>query len=431
MGRSMKLLSIINRYYLISLLLFFILAGFLLFYAFSFYLNEEQDEQLNTERVHFLNEMRSVDLLNMSSLDLFDGVIVKEVSPELSLKPEIFDSLMYDAAEKIMVPYRLIRFSAPTKKMNYLVVIKMTKLETGDIVNSIFMSLMLVFGLLCIILFISNLYLNKKVWFPFLETISAIKTLNINDQEASFKYKHSRIDEFNELNLSLQKMIEHIKSDYLRMKEFSENASHELQTPLTIIRSKLESLLQSKDLKDEDAQLIDQALECTVRLSRLNLSLLLLTKIENHQYEQKQLISFSQVFDKYIELYAEIIEGKELSISFNKDEECTIEFNPVLSDILISNLLGNAIKHNVQNGDIVICVKQDGFRISNTGEKPECSPELMFSRFKKGNHSPEHLGLGLALVKEIVDISGFEISYIYENNRHVMLVKKNEVNLKS
>ena len=422
MGRSIKLLSIINRYYMFSLLLFFILAGFMLFYAFSFYLNEELDEQLNTERVHFMNSTQSMDTLNISSLVFLDFISVKRISPGLTIEPEKFDSSMYDKVEKEIIPFRLIRFSSQTRKANYVVVMKTPKLETRDIVNSIFLSLMIVFGLLCLILYISNLYLSKKVWSPFLKTISSIKTLNINDCDASFNYQASHIEEFNELNVSLQKMAERIQSDYFRMKEFSENAAHELQTPLSIIRSKLESLLQSKDLNNEDAQLINQALESTVRLSRLNQSLLLLTKIENRQYGQKQMVNFSEVFDKYLKLYTEMIAEKGIRLQMKKEEDFIFEINPMLTDVLISNLLSNAIKHNVLNGEVMISIKKNRFEISNTGKAPDCSTELLFSRFKKGNHSPEHLGLGLALVKEIVETSGMQISYTFENERHVLVV---------
>jgi len=420
MGRSIKLLSITNRYYLISLLLFFIIAGVLLFFIISFNLDEELDEQLYTEQVHVVNAIRSVENFNELSMPLYDNFIVKKDFTKVNRKPQIVDSLMYDDVEKEMIPFRVIRFSAQTKNARYIILIKKSKIETVDLFFGIFLSLMIVFGLFCMILYVSNSYLNRKIWSPFLETIAAIKTLNINDRDVSFNYKHSKIEELNELNSSLQKMIEQIKSDFFRMKEFSENAAHELQTPLSIIRSKLESLLQSENLNNEDAQLIDRALESTVRLSKLNQSLLLLTKIENRQFEQKQLIPISSVIDKYLELYFDLIDGKKLSVTLNKEKEFFIDINPVLSDLLISNLLGNAIKHNVQNGDIVINIKHDGLEMSNSGEAPEYATDELFSRFKKGNHAPEHLGLGLALVKEIVETCGFNISYVYKNERHTL-----------
>ncbi|MCE1188259.1 MAG: HAMP domain-containing histidine kinase [Ignavibacteria bacterium] len=418
----MKLLAITNRYYIISILLFFVLAGVVLFFSIQYNLKEELDEQLRTGQSKVAKAMNLLDSVNSASLLLNDNLSVEKTSPSIYLKPLLFDSLLFDNVEKEYIPYRLIRFSAKTRTVNYIVTIKSSEIETTDIVYGIFISLMLVFGLFSVMLYVTNYYFSKKLWSPFLHTIAAIKTLNINNRDTQFGFGTTYIQEFNELNISLQQMIERIKSDYLRMKDFSENASHELQTPLTIIRTKLERLLQSKDLNADNAQLINQALENTSRLSRLNQALLMLTKIENRQFEQKQKLNFSMVFDKYIELYEEIAAEKELNVSINKDEDFIFEIHPVLSDILVSNLLGNAIKHNIPKGSITITIKKDYFEISNSGTSPEYPTDMLFTRFKKGNQSSEHLGLGLALVKEIADTNGLNVSYIFDNRQHIIKV---------
>ncbi len=420
MARTMKLLSATNRFYLMSISIFFIFAGVMLNYSIRFNLKEELDEQLCAEQVHISKAMRLMDSLSSPLLPLNDNFFVQKAKPGIIMMPVLFDSLMYDNVEKEDIPYRLIRFSAQTIRYNYIVTIKKSEIESNDLALTIFISLMLVFGLFCIMLFVSNYFFSRKLWSPFLETITVIKNLKINDRSTNVEFPTTHIQEFNELNRSLQQMLERIKSDFLRMKDFSENASHELQTPLTIIHSKLESLLQSKELNKEDAKLISQALESAVRLSRLNKTLLLLTKIENRQFEQKQTINFSEVFTKYLELYSDMISGNKLRVELNKEEEFYWNLHSVLADILISNLLGNAIKHNIQNGNLLINVKREGFQISNTGLEPEFPTELLFYRFKKSNHSSDHLGLGLALVKEIVDTNGLEISYTFQNGIHTV-----------
>lgn len=420
----MKLLTVTNRYFLFSQSIFYLVAGLVLFYAISYNLDEELDEQLRSEKLHFAKTIEPLDSLNDTSLTFFNNLSVRNIPFGTTMETQLYDSMMYDAAQKEMIPNRLIRFQAQTKLANYVVVFRESKIETEDLFYSIFITLMFVFSLFCVILYLSNSYLNRKIWSPFLNTISQIKKLNINDPDVSLKFKGSRVEELNELNVSLQKMIERIKSDFLRMKEFSENAAHELQTPLSIIRSKLESLLQSEKLNNEDAHLIYQALENTVRLSKLNQSLLLLTKIENHQFEQKQHVLFSTVFDKYLSIFTETIEQKSLTIERNRPEEFVFDINPMLSDVLISNLLSNAIKHNVDRGYVRIFLEKEGFEVINTGEVPSCSTDLLFHRFKKGDQSPEHLGLGLALVKNIVETNGLEITYTYYEGNHTIRVKK-------
>jgi len=423
MGRRLTLLSIINRCYLISTLLFFILTGCFLFFAFNFYLNEEMDEQLRTEQVHFTKAIQSMDTLEIASnLYQLGGMSLKRIPPSINRPPVLYDSLMYDEVEKEMIPFRLIRFSASTKKANYLVVLNDAKMETMDIVNSIFVSLMGVLGFLCILLVLLNSFLSKQVFSPLLKTIAAIKEWNVLDVALTFNHQPTRIQELDELNRSLTKMVERIQTDFLRMKAFSANAAHELQTPLSVIRSKLESLLQSNALTNENAQLINQALENTVRLSRLNQTLLLLTKIENRQFDQKQRISFAGVFAKYLENYTELVAQMGLTVRLEKTSDFVYEMSPVLTDVLVSNLLINAIKHNIPGGEVVIQLHENGFEINNTGNIPEVPTEQLFLRFQKGNHSPEHVGLGLALVKEIVDTSQLTITYVYHDNRHVLVV---------
>lgn len=420
----MKLLSATNRFYLLILSLFFILAGVMLYYFIRLNLRDEMDEQLSAEQMNISKAMPLMDSISSPLLPLNDNFSVKRVAPGSIMKPVLFDSLMYDSVENEYIPFRLMRFSAQTASCNYIVTIKKSEIESNDLALTIFMSLMMVFALCCIILFVSNYYVNKKLWSPFLETINVIKKLDINNRNVTFEFPATLIQEFNELNGALKQMLERIQSDFLRMKDFSENASHELQTPLTIIHSKLEILLQSKGLTEENAQLINQALEGTVRLSRLNKTLLLLTKIENGQFGQKQTIYFSQVLGKYLELYSEMISEKKLKVGFNNIEEFQWDLHPVMADILVSNLLGNAVKHNIQNGNIQIEVSKECFQISNTGLEPDFPTELSFARFKKGNYSPDNLGLGLSLVKEIAETNGMHVSYTFENGIHTIKLNR-------
>ncbi len=417
----MKLLAITNRYYFISITVFFVLAGIVLFYSIKYQLTEELNEQLKTEQVNVTRIIEKSDSLNMTFL-LNDNMSFRQAGPEISFKPVLFDTLKFDNVEKENIPYRIIRFPAKSRYQNYVITIQSSKIENEDIILSIFLSLIIVFALFSIMLYLSNYYFSKKLWSPFLKTIATIKSVNIHDSEAQFAIDKTNVQEFYELNSSLQQMIDRIKRDYRRMKDFSENASHELQTPLSIIRSKLESLLQSPDLKAREAQLIDQALESTVRLSRINQTLLLLTKIENGQFVQKQDVSFYEVFEKYLEAYREMIIDKKLKIKVEREGDFSFAIHPALADVLVSNILNNAIKHNIDNGWLTIKIHPEGLDIRNSGLPPEYPPEQLFNRFAKGTHSAEHLGLGLALIKEIAQSYDFEVQYNYHKNMHIFII---------
>jgi signal transduction histidine kinase len=424
MGGSMKLLTIANRYNLISILLFFVFAGIILFRLINHQLNEELNEQLLNEQVHISRAMRSLDSIANYALLQNDNMTFNNTAKSFQLKPKLFDTIIFDSIEKEEIPYRAIRFSAQTKNSNYIITLKNSQIEATDLAYSIFISLMLVFGLFSLMLIIMNHYFSKKLWAPFLKTIASIKNFNINNRDTDFKPAETRILEFRELNDSLLQMTRKISNDYDRIKEFSENAAHELHTPLAIIRTKLESLLQSKNLNEQNAQLISHALENAVRLSKLTQTLLLLTKIENRQYEEKLSISFLSVFKRFLELYDEILNEKQIKVAINTEEDFVCEMHPVLGDIMVSNLLNNAIKHNIQNGSIIIYLSNIGIKICNSGEAPDFPTELLFNRFKKGYQSSGQLGLGLALVKEIAETNNLRSMYLFENKIHTIKIEK-------
>jgi len=211
------------------------------------------------------------------------------------------------------------------------------------------------------------------------------------------------------------------------MKEFTENAAHEMQTPLAIAQSKLELLIQDSNLKDEQVDSIIQATEALSRLSKLNQSLLLLAKIENNQYETNELVSLTAVNKKYLRLFDELIKDKQLHVETSFAEEWPVNLHPLLADSLISNLIGNAIKYNYNGGKITISIENNTYQITNTSKAAPISAEQIFKRFSKVKSDVDTSnGLGLAIVKKICDTNGLDVSYKGESNQHsFILFKKN------
>lgn len=422
----MKLLTLNNRYNLISILLFLTFAGVILFMLIQYHLKQELDEELNTEKIHVIHTLQSMDSIADPSLIISDNIIINIIKPSGLIQPVLFDTLMPDNVENEWIPFRAIRFSARSKESNYEIIIKKSEIESSDLAISISISFIVLFGLIGLMMIITNYYFSKKLWSPFFTTISTINKLNMNDQHASFKVNETGIHEFRQLNSAIEKMINRIRNDFERIKEFTENAAHEIHTPLSVISSKLESMLQNRELDEENARLINQALENTLRLSKLNQSLLLLTKIENRQFEERRPVEFSEIIRKHIENYEEMFLEKQLKVEFNQSEEFITEIHPALAEILVSNLLNNAVHHNIKNGSIKIDVDKTCFQVSNTGHDPGLPADLLFARFKKGSASAEHLGLGLAIVKEIVETNRLSVSYEFENDYHKISISAKE-----
>jgi len=224
------------------------------------------------------------------------------------------------------------------------------------------------------------------------------------------------------LNRVVEQLSDRVRSDFRAMKEFSENASHEMQTPLAIIRSKLEVLLQDPQLSQTISAEVHAALNAVQRLSRMNQALLLITKIEHGQFSEVHEILVGDVIHRQLDELSELMRLKELKVNWERNEAVTVHAHPELSEILISNLVGNAIKHNAKKGEITIDVHPGGFSITNTSPSVVSQPSEMFRRFSKADASSTSLGLGLSISEKICHRYGWRITYSTNGNKHTVSV---------
>ncbi|RFS19978.1 sensor histidine kinase [Chitinophaga silvatica] len=262
--------------------------------------------------------------------------------------------------------------------------------------------------------------LSKKVFKPFHRTMKAIHQFDLK-QKQPIQLPPTSTKEFQELNSFIKKMTDKAMDDYAAVKEFSENASHELQTPLAVIRSKLE-LLSETNIDGTQAALIGDMQNAIEKLSHINRSLLLLTKLENQEYKAYETIKFCRVTKEVIAMYDDWLSMKEITLTTSLDKNIPLIIHPSLAEMLISNLMSNAIRHNHEKGMIRVELTRKDFCISNTGLPPEIPTHELFQRFKKSNQSNESIGLGLAIVKQICEVNGFLITYEYQNGWHLIRI---------
>ena len=273
-------------------------------------------------------------------------------------------------------------------------------------------------------LLISNVIINRinfKIWNPFYTNLGRLKEFSASDKE-EINLIQSDIDELRDLNNTLTSLTNRIRTDYRQLKEFSENASHELQTPLSIIKVKIESLLQDEQLEKEKVAKLQSIYRMINRLSRLNQSLTLLSKLESIEYEKKDNIFLKEFLVKKVLEFLEIAEAKGVTIKENYYSRKTLSINADLLDILISNLLSNAVRYNVENGIIEIDLTDDKLVIKNTGAPPAKTPAKMFERFEKGDTTGGSSGLGLTIVKQICNMNKFDIQYTFKDTLHIIQI---------
>ncbi|HLZ88562.1 MAG TPA: HAMP domain-containing sensor histidine kinase, partial [Puia sp.] len=254
----------------------------------------------------------------------------------------------------------------------------------------IFVSLLTVLTTL-LAYFITNRMLLRRLWRPFYDSLHAMRNLQLGNA-GNLHFPVTSTEEFAYMNESLGMAARKAGEDYLLLKEFTENASHELQTPLSAIRSKLEILIQDEDLSSKQSEIVSSLFASLKKLSRLNQSLLLLTKISNQQFHQLEQIDLREKMEDKLVQFRELWSANRIAASWQL-EEASIEASPDLIDILLNNILSNAGNHNITNGLIHILLEPNKLTVSNTSPSPALDPKRVFTRFYKGELNTGNNGL--------------------------------------
>jgi signal transduction histidine kinase len=293
--------------------------------------------------------------------------------------------------------------------------------EADETMLAIAVVTLLFFALLVIGFILLNRRIAKQIWRPFRNTLEKLKSFDLTTQQ-TVSFDKTDIEEFEELNQSLQKLMAKNISVYNLQKTFIENASHELQTPLAVLKSKLDLLLQNKNLTNEQSEIIN-AIELPLsRVSRINKNLLLLAKIENKQFSVVENIELTEVINETLELLIDYTTAKQITVDKNLPEKLALTCNKTLLEILISNLLINSIVHNAEIGKINIDFSGRTLTVSNTG-KIALDNKKIFERFIVSSSETANSGLGLAIVKEICNRYQWQINYAFQNNLHSFSVQ--------
>ena len=233
----------------------------------------------------------------------------------------------------------------------------------------------------------------------------------------------TNVTEFVRLSDTIKNAAARFDEQYREQKHFIGNASHELQTPLAACSNRIEILLDSPELTENQANELVKVHRELQNLIRLNRTLLLLTKIENGQFPETSRIDFSSIVADSVEMFGEIYPSKGISVRKDISSRFIYAMNSQLASILVRNLLKNAFIHSGENAEIDVSMSSDGFSIANPGQLP-LDGEKIFSRFYHSNSSSEgSTGLGLAIADSICRSYGLALSYSFNNGKHVFSVK--------
>jgi signal transduction histidine kinase len=413
----MRLIQKFILVYLAISLLAFSIGGVVVYKIFS----EAIARETNFELRQIVSDLSTL-IEQGVSLDILirNKVSINPVSKLKMIKDStVFsDTLAYHRYSQAIISQRKIEAYRTINDSTYRISVFGTIIEPEDTQNSATRSMVILFLVLVVFSLLMSFFVSKWLLSAFHVSLKEMSKFSIQDSKP-IRLPKSSTYEFKNLNKFISQMTSKAMQDYRNLKEFSENLSHEVSTPLAVASGKLDLLLQENDLPEKQVSLVISSQKAIQKLSKIQRALSLLTKIENAEFSKIKELKISAYLKKLIEESEELIAIKEIKLTSDVDKEVKIKMDATLAEILFSNLYQNSIKHNIKNGSIKIILSENSFIIENTGEIPQNSPSLFFQRFKKNNQSSESLGLGLSIVKKICDISGFTITYDFDQESRV------------
>lgn len=409
-----------QQYYLIIAIVSLIVTIPVFYFTTLYFYTQDTDELLISRKNQFLEH----HINNLSDTDI---ITINKYNPNTSItknlnltKDSIYSNSFYNKEEQEYEPYRILESPIQIRGKNFVYTTRTNLLESEDLFLTIILLFVSILLLLLLGMYLIQQRVSHKLWQPFYDTLNKVESYELN-KDSRAEFISTDISEFNILNESIAKLIDKNKQIYNNQSEFLENATHELQTPIAIFKVQLDMLIQNPDLSIDMAEKLQKINETVSRLSRINKNLLLLSKIEKENIDNEEQISFEQLITKQIELFKEFQLLKTNHIDLNIETDTIVFGNKALFEILMNNLLMNSIKHSDENAIIRIELSTNKLVVSNSGIKRPLSNSI-FKRFSKDETQNDGSGLGLSIIKKIVQLYNFSINYQYTNDLHTFII---------
>lgn len=426
----MKLLNQSIKFLVIPMMIVIGLWALIFYFTIYSEIKTSVDEGLDNYKRQIVYQVQS-DSTILDNQDFDDSFFaIRQISSDAAQyqKDSYKDTVMYmqDSNDPYPEPepMRMLTTAFETDGNYYELKVVYSMIEEDDLAEHILWNILTLFVLLFLTMILINNITLKQLWNPFYALLSQLKSYNLDKNKDPISIK-TKTKEFNDLEIAVNTLLKRNTELFDQQKQFIGNASHELQTPLAIVINKLELLVEKGNLNDEQAQSISDTIRIVEQLVRTNKSLLLLSKIENRQFPNSAYVLLNDIIKQILSDFEDLAEFRDISVSFTERDRVTIETDPALADILVSNLIRNAIFHNhPSGGSITIELSKDRFTVCNSSNNEPLDEKLIFTRFYKSDNT-HGSGLGLSVVKAICDLHGFAITYKYQQNRHCF-----EINLK-
>ena len=411
----MKLLNHTSKYLAILLLPLITIWAVIFYYAMLDEIYDSLDDGLENQKILLLQRLpANPEILSHQDLDLWNHAITPISEMQFKkFKERYSDTLMYMINEQDFEPVRVFETGMKYNNGYYKVKFITSMVEEDDLIHDLVLYIIVLYALLMITIIVLNNLMLRKIWQPFHSLMAQLLNFRI-EKNHQIQTKDTTIEEFQLLNTSITTLIDQSRARYLEQQQFIENASHELQTPLAISINKLELFLENTTLSEDEVKTMTSILDSLGRLTRLNKSLLLLSKIENRQFVDEEVIDFNLLVTAIMEDFGDFASHKNIELCLKSISDLNYQMNKDLAIILLTNLIKNAIVHGQKNNMVTIEIMSQKIIVTNFGSEESLDTTTVFSRFKKISTNKKSTGLGLAIAKAISEKYCIDLQYVYQ-----------------
>ena len=352
---------------------------------------------------------------------------LREVEPSYALsRPAISyrDSMVYISEKKETEPARILTTLFKDKEGTYFEVAVYTPtIEKKDLRQAIFQLLVGLFVSLLVAILLINVWVFRRSMRPFYRLVDWLDHSRLGKKNVPLE-NPTHTTEFRKLNEAVMRYATHSEEVFEQQKQFIGNASHELQTPLAICQNRLEMLMEDETLSEPQMEEILKTYQTLEYVSKLNKSLLLLSKIDNSQFVETSEVCINEVLHRYVDDYCEVYDYRGIRLTVEEKGEFRIRMNETLAVVLVTNLLKNSFVHNIDKGEIRIVITSSGIRFGNTGNGEPLDGKRIFERFYQGKKKEGSTGLGLAIVDAVCRQYQLRVSYSAVDGMHCFEISR-------
>jgi len=411
----MKLLTKTSLNFISASVIFFLLGSVAMYFSVRNIIAEDLQNRLLQQQKEFSYNADQNKLTDLSSKLVFIKITDKEIEYSFS------DTVLIVNESYIL--YRKLKFSYLQDEQYYNVSILKSQSQSDSLIKKIVIMNVGFAMFFFLIMFFVNRHSIKSALSVFYSTIRKLEDFELSNLQ-TLTLETADVQEIKKLNEVFEKMATQIYNDFEAQKEYTENVSHELQTPLAIISYKADELMQADNLSKEQMEQLALLLETTNRLSKINQALIFLTKIDNRFYTQGSTFSLNDLIKEKLQIFDAAIQEKKLKLELDLLDITHINMNPYLAETLIINLIKNAIIHNTSGGVLRIQLSNNALSISNSGSPLSFPEKDIFKRFTRSENSKKNLGIGLSIVQRICELYTFKIAYTFGSEHQFKIIFK-------